>query len=316
MRRFYPLLLAVALISVTVASWGQDSSQPSSKQDVKQEGAKQPNVQTDQQPVPEEMPVTVKPSQTGNKKTVDNDPVMGVPPLPPGKTSMIGGRLTGIDGVHNRLGVKVFGANKWEIAFDERTHFYRDGQETTFANIKKGDRVYVDTMSDKRGMFARNVRVVTNATPADARGQVLSVDNGMVRLRDDLSSRPVQFSLSEQTQIKRDGRATGLNELQPGALVAVQFAPAHDGRPTAREIKVLAAPGQNVTFAGKVTHLDLRSGLFAVANRTDNRTYDIAFDRQRSLPSNLMVGSEVTVAAEFDGRQYKANHIDVDHAAQ
>lgn len=315
MRRFYPFLLAVGMIGLSAGSQSQNSPDPG-KQDANQSEAIGPNRQDGSHSgAPEEMPVTVKPNQASNKKPTDSDG-MDVPPLPAGKTSMIGGRVTGIDAVKNKLTVKIFGAKKWQVAFDERTHFYRDGQETTFASIKKGDRVYVDTMSDKRGIFARNVRVITNSTPADARGQVASVENGVVRLKDDLSSRPVQFAVNGQTRISHDGRNAGMNELQPGALVSVQFAPEHDGRATAREIKILAAPGQNVTFAGKVTHLDLRTGLFAVENRTDNRTYDIAFDRQRSLPSDLMVGSEVTVAAEFDGRQYRANRIDVDHAAQ
>jgi hypothetical protein len=84
----------------------------------------------------------------------------------------------------------------------------------------------------------------------------------------------------------------------------------------AKEISVIAAPGQSVMFAGKVTHLDLSTGQLAVENRTDSRTYDIAFDNHRNLPSNLMVGSDVTVAAIFDGRRYTANRIDVDKAAQ
>jgi len=314
MNRFYPFLLAVALMSVPLGLRAQqtDAAKPKNEQAQKPErGDSAPDTQV------EEMPVTVRPNEHATKKPVDTDPVMGVPPLPEGKTSMIGGNVSSIDAVHNKMKVKIFGdGGKWDVAFDERTHFYRDGKETTFAQIKKGDRVYVDTMSDKRGIFARNVRVVTSSTPADARGQVESVDNGVIRLRDDLSTRPVQFTLASDTQIKRDERAGSMSDVQPGALIAVKFSPEKANRGVAREITVLAAPGQSVTFAGKITHLDLRSGQFAIENKTDNRTYDIAFDRQRSLPSDLMVGSEVTVAAQFDGRQYKANRIDVDHAAQ
>jgi hypothetical protein len=310
MKRRYPFLLVVALMSVPAGLWAQqaDASKPKNDRTAEKPAS---NAQI------EEMPVTVRPNENAAKKPVDTDPVMGVPPLPEGKTSMIGGNVASIDGIHNKMKVKIFGdGGKWDVAFDERTHFYRDGKETTFAQIKKGDRVYVDTMSDHRGIFARNVRVVTNLPPADARGQVESVDNGVIRLRDDLSARPVQFTLSSDTQIKRNERPGSMNDVQPGSLIAVKFSPEKANRGVAREITVLAAPGQSVTFAGKVTHLDLRTGLFAIENKTDNRTYDIAFDRQRDLPSDLMVGSEVTVAAQFDGRGYKANRIDVDHAAQ
>ena len=188
MKRFYPFLLAVALMGVPVGlrAQQQDASKPKNSQPAQQMAQKPERGDTAPDTQVEEMPVTVHPSQSTTKKPVDTDPVMGVPPLPEGKTSMIGGNVASIDGIHNKMKVKIFGdGGKWDVAFDERTHFYRDGKETTFAQIKKGDRVYVDTMSDKRGIFARNVRVVTNSTPADARGQVDSVNNGVIRLRDD-----------------------------------------------------------------------------------------------------------------------------------
>lgn len=305
MRSFYPFLLAAVIalppISVHAQQAHQKPQQPTA--------AQQP-----EQPI-EEMPVTVRPDGS-DKKTVDTDPVMGVPALPKGKTSMIGGRVSKIDRVHNKLGVKIFGnGGRWDLAFDERTHFYRDGTETTFENVKKGDRVYVDTMLDGHRILARNVRVVTNVGPADARGQVTSYGNGMMEIRDDLSARPVHFQVTNATQVSRDGRPGSLADVREGSLIAVQFLPEKENRGIAKTITVLAAPGENFTFAGKVTHLDLRAGQLAVENRTDSKIYDIAFDREHTLPANLMVGSEVKVAAVFDGRHYKANQINVDPSA-
>jgi hypothetical protein len=152
--------------------------------------------------------------------------------------------------------------------------------------------------------------------PADARGQVVSFNNGMMSIRDDLNARPVYFQVSDTTEVKRDGRTATLADVRPGSLIAVQFSPDKENRGVARAINVLAAPGENFTFAGKVTHLDMRAGTLAIENRTDSRTYDIAFDRQGRLPSNLMVGSDVIVAAVFDGRQYKASNINVDASAR
>ena len=37
--------------------------------------------------------------------------------------------------------------------------------------INKGDRVYVDTQLDHATLFARNIRVLTEAGPAYARGR-------------------------------------------------------------------------------------------------------------------------------------------------
>lgn len=256
-------------------------------------------------------PTTVKTtSDSTSKQPVDTDPVFGVPPLPKGVTTLVGGTVTGIDGVHNRLGVKVFGGGKWTVAFDERTHFYRDGAETTFEKIKKGDRVYVDTMLDNHQIFARNVHVVTHTGPADASGQVTAFNNGQITLRDDLSAQPVQFHVDSNTQVKRNGVASSVSDIQPGSLITVEFSPNGVNRGTAREISILALPGQTFTVVGKVMNLDLRDNQIAVQNDVDQKIYDIALDRGR-LPQNVTVGSQVTVAAVFDGRQYKASSIAV-----
>jgi hypothetical protein len=255
-------------------------------------------------------PVTVK-TASDSKKSEDTDPILGVPPLPKGKTTLVGGRITHIDGVHNRLSVKVFDGGKWNIAFDERTHFYRDGAETTFANMKKGDRVYVDTMLDGHEIFARNVHVVTHTGPASASGQVMAFNNGVMTIHDDLSAQPVRFRVDGNTQVTRNGSSASEGALREGTLVAVHFSPDTPNRGVAREVKILAEPGQAVTFYGKVTNVDLRNRQFAVANHTDNKTYDIAMDENYKVPRNLTVGSEVSVAAVFDGGGYKAQSISV-----
>jgi hypothetical protein len=311
MRRFYPFVLAFLLTFplISARAQQQDKALPTA--------AAEQDKQSSAQPVPEEMPVTVKPNDTGAKEPSNTDPVTGVPALPKGKTSMIGGRVSKLDGVHNKIGVRIFGGGgHWDMAFDERTHFYRDGAETTYENVKKGDRVYVDTMLDGRRILARNVRVVTKAGPADTRGQVVAFDNRMMSIRDGLSARPVYFQVDDSTQVKRNGSAASLADVRPGSLIAVQFSPEKENRGVASVITLLAAPGENITFAGKVTYLDLRAGTLALENRTDSQTYDIAFDRQGRIPSNLMVGSDVTVAAVFDGRQYKASNINVESAAR
>jgi hypothetical protein len=314
MSRFYPsAFLCVALAATTFA---QDSGKPpavTNNSSAKTPSASIPAAKQDESLIDQD-PVTVKTtSDNQTKKTTDTDPLFGVPPLPQGKTSLVGGTVAGIDGVHNRLGVKVFGkGGKWTVAFDERTHFFVDGAETTFEKVKKGERVYVDTMLDGHQIFARNVHIITKSGPAHARGQVSDVDNGLITLQDALSDRPVRFRVDGETQVKREGgNSASLGDIQEGFLIAVQFSPGTQGRGTAREITILAAPGQEVTFAGTVRHLDLRSNQLAIENRTDNKTYEISFDGERDIPANLMVGSEVTIAAVFDGRGYKANSISV-----
>lgn len=302
MRRFYPFLLACAL---GLPANAQQSVTPSSNGNP---GAPDASAAID------EMPVTVRPNGSEAKKPGDTDSVIGVPPLPKGKTSMIGGTIDKVDGVHNKLQVKVFAGGKWDLAFDERTHFYRNGQETTFEALKKGERVYVDTMLDGHRILARNVRIMTKSAPADARGQVLRFNRGVMSVQDTLSRQPVEFRVDSGTEISRQGKAGSLADVQAGSLIEVRFSPDKANKGVAREINVLASPGQSFVFAGKVMHVDLRGGIMAIENHTDGAMYDIAFDRD-SLPTDVMVGSEVSVSASFDGRQYKATDIKTEVAS-
>ncbi|HWR16214.1 MAG TPA: DUF5666 domain-containing protein [Terriglobales bacterium] len=313
MRSFYPSAMAILVaVSMGTAAVAQQAGNTPPQQSQEKHAEQQSGAE------PVQMPVTVKVNQPDGKKTAatDDDPVFGQPKLPDGKTSLIGGTVSKIDGIHNELGVKVFGGNRWNVQFDERTHFFRDGKETTFEHVKKGDRVYVDTMLDGDKILARNVRVVTSAVVADARGQITSIESNIASVADSLSGRPVTFRVNDDTQIKREGQTVPASELKPGALVSVQFKPGQAREGNAQEITILAAPGETFTFAGKVRYLDVSSGSIAVENRTDNKTYDIAFDRKRQLPSNLMVGSDVTVAAIFDGNHYKANDISVNQESK
>ena len=245
----------------------------------------------------------------------DYDPLLDVPPLPKGKVTLIGGTVTGIDRVRDKLSVRAFGGKKMNVAFDERSHIYRDGVETTQLGIRKGDRVYVDTMLDGPRVFAKNIRVESQAGGADARGQVLAYDpsRGELTLRDELSAQPVQFHIPSNAVVRRNNQTGSLSDLTPGSLVAVRFSPDVRNRDTVSQVLVYATPGSNFTFAGPITYIDLRLNKLAVANRTDNKTYEIDFDPAAlgSERNNLQVGRDVTVVATFEPKGYRADKITV-----
>ena len=246
-----------------------------------------------------------------------NDPLFGVPPLPKGKVSLIGGTVQKIDRLRNRVKVKTFGGGKsMSMAFDERTHIYRDGVETTERGIRQGDRVYVDTMLDGGRLFARNIRVVTSLKPSDAQGQIVFYDarSGRMTVRDDLSATPVSFRVTHDTVVK-GGDGQGAIELVPGALVTVRFAPDKSNRDLAREISVLAVPGTMVTFSGKVRHLDMSTRTIAVENLTDNKTYELSFE-PGVVKNDVTVGSDVSVSAVFRGKGYKAQSVSTSQARE
>lgn len=258
-----------------------------------------------------------KPAQSAGTQAASDvmdasDPLFGVPPLPKGNTSLVGGTVQKIDRIRNHVTVKPFGdSKKMTVDFDERTHIYRDGVEVTERGIQRGDRVYIDTMQDGAQLLARNIRVVTHLTPADARGQIMSYDahDGMMTVRDELSSLPVSFRITQDTTVKGSD-ANAARDLAPGVLVAVRFSPDQRNLGVAREVSVLAVPGTSFTFIGKVRHLDLRSGTLAVENQTDNKTYELQF-QPGAVGDNVMVGSDVTVSALFNGSGYQVKTLNV-----
>jgi hypothetical protein len=239
-----------------------------------------------------------------------------VPPLPKdSKVTLVGGTVRDIDHIKNRVTVNAFGGGKMKFAFDERTHVYKDGVETTQLAIQKGSRVYVDSQLVGPKLFARNIRVVTQLLAADADGQLVSFDQqrGLLAMRDRLSSQPINVGVSNDTKIlKRGGQPGSQADLQPGALVAVQFSPQAANRGAAQKITVLAVPGAICHFAGRITHLDMKSREMSIENAGDNKTYDLGFDPAAAADrEDLAVGAEVDASAVFKGDRYVAQDIKV-----
>jgi Domain of unknown function (DUF5666) len=257
---------------------------------------------------------------SGALATDGHDPILDTPPFPSGGTTLVGGIIRDIDRIRNRMVVHVFGGGRWTVNFDERTHIFRNGAEATALALRKGERVYVDTMFDEgnHDIFARNIRVGIAAPPADASGQIVSVDtaHGEIGLRDNINSVPVHFGVDKDTRINNGNTPIALKDIKPGALVHVKFAAEGGYRGIAREVSILAMPGAAFTFSGTVSFLDLHRGLLAIKN-IDGKTYDIRFSpRQSRDTANLSVGTPVTIVAIFEGSQYTAQSVNVNSAKE
>ncbi|MGH9521649.1 MAG: hypothetical protein ACRD3E_03855 [Terriglobales bacterium] len=257
---------------------------------------------------------TVIPDDVSDTETMDaNDPRFGVPPMPKGRVALIGGTVQKVDPIRQRITVRVFGSNrKMTFGYDERSHLFRDDAPATYKALAKGEHVYVDSMLDRDNhLFARNVRVVTSLKPADARGQITQYrpDTGVLIIRDELSQGPVYLHVGPDTKISGNG-ADSRQDLIPGSLIAVRFASNYHNGDTAREIDILAMPGASFTFAGPVTHLDLKDGVLAVHNQSDDKTYELRFD-PGVVNDDVIVGTSVVVSAEFAGTHYKARTVKV-----
>lgn len=269
-----------------------------------------------QQPQQPQQPKTeiLDSSATSGVSNNGRDPILDPPPFPSGSATLVGGIIRDVDHVRNRMAVAVFGGGRWTVFFDERTHIFRNGAETTQMALKKGERVYVDTMLDgtRHDIFARNIRVGVSTPPADADGQIIAVDkaHGELTLRDSINSVPVHFGVDKETRISSGATPVTLNEVKTGALVHVKFSPSGGNRGVAREVIITASPGAAFTFLGTLTFLDIHRGLLAIHNVTDNRNYDIHFRPERTQESaNLGVGSNVKIIATFEGTRYTAQSI-------
>ena len=253
---------------------------------------------------------------SGAVVTDGHDPILDPPPMPRTTTTMVGGTILSVDRLRNHMTVHVFGGGRWSVNFDERTHIFHNGRETTQLALKKGERVYVDTQLDnnKHDIFARNIRVGVTAPPADADGQIIAVDarHNELTLRDSLNSVPVRFAVDPETRISNGQTPAAFKDVKPGTLVHVRFSASSPNRGLAREVNIVAAPGTSFTFQGKVTFLDLHRGILAVQNSTDDKNYEIHFSPDAVADrGNLGVGRDVLVRATFEGTRYAAQSVNV-----
>jgi hypothetical protein len=265
---------------------------------------------------------TNRPAQKSNpeaeRERAGTDTLLDLPPLPENRVTLIGGTVSKLDPVRDRMAIRAFGGSQMEIAFDMRTKIYRDGAVAGMRDLRPGNRVYVDTMLNGDQVFAKTIRIETKAGQGDARGQVVGYNpnRGVLTIREHVSPQPFKLHVTPQTVVTINDRPASVTEIQPGALVVINFGPGGSGVDEAHRIKVLANPGQSFTFTGKVTFVDLRSRRIAITNQSDNETYDLGIDSVlRSQLRGLREGSQATVTAVFDGKHYEARRIEMNSPA-
>lgn len=266
---------------------------------------------------PTTTPSSTRPIVVG-LEAVDNpvDPASllpDLPTLPPAKASLIGGTIQRVDRVRDELTVQVFGGGKMKVFFDTRTHIYNGSALGAAPDLRTGDRVYLDTILEGGNIFARNIRLATQATGGRSQGVVISYHSGKneLMLRDLLSPEAVKLRLTANTQIVQDGRVAYASQLVPGTLVDVDFVAQKDDR-DAQRVSILAVPGTDFTFAGMVTSVDLHIGMLVLTSQTDRKTYEIYLDPAViTVDDGLHAGANVTTVARFDGSRYVARTLTV-----
>jgi hypothetical protein len=243
------------------------------------------------------------------------DPLLDLPPLPRKEVTLIGGTVVSLDEIMNHMVVKPFGGKqKMNVAFDSRTHFYRNGKPITEREIKQGQRIYLDSMLNGNKVFAKTIWIQTSVESGTGQGQILDFDssNQILTVRDELSSQPLKMHLTSATVIRKGEQTGSSTDLVQGALVALTFSPQRE----LQQISVLATPGTAFTFAGRVTYVDMSRKMIAIDNRSDRKKYDVSVN---AIPVNVLrqvrEGADVSISAVFDGNQYDARSVALANAA-
>jgi hypothetical protein len=236
----------------------------------------------------------------------------GLPALPRGKSTVIGGAIHEVDRVRDQLTLNIFGGRAMKVLFDERTEVYRDGQRTALRDLRSGDHVSVETMLDGTTVFARSIHMLSRSPEGESQGQVLDYNpgSGELTVRDVLSREPIKLRVGAGTVFVRQGQAASSADLSAGSLISVKFQSDNAGHGVVSQISILATPGSVFVFAGKVTFLDLHTGLLGLVDPRDDKRYDIFFDSARfPMSRDLHEGADVAVTAGFDGTRYVASAI-------
>ena len=249
-----------------------------------------------------------EPARAGDGETSD------FPPLPKGTVSLFGGTVIKLDPIRDRIVLRAFGGRDVNLSFDVRTKILRQETAVSAREIRPGTRIYADTTLVNGRIFAKTIRIDTNAAPGEANGQVTAYDPGTrkLRVRDALAAEPLEVQINADTTIRAGNQTVEPSQLVVGTLVHVTFHSRADRASLAQKIDILAQPGGTFTFAGKMTFVDLRAGYVAIADQAGANTYEVAVDHLTpDVKLQLKEGSDVVVHAKFDGQKYQAQTIEL-----
>ena len=263
-------------------------------------------------------PAPPAPADTSDEVDIVADPASLLPDLPPvpsAKATLIGGTIEKLDRVRDQITVKVFGGGRMKVLIDPRTRILLAGTTTaSIADLRQGQRVYLDTILDGTTVFARSIRLKTSATLGESQGVVVNyrADRGELTIRDSISPSALRVRLNPSTRFTQGDKTVPGSTLTTGSLVALKFSSEGNGHEVAREIAILALPGTRYTFTGQVVHVDLRTGLLVINSSTDHKTYEVYLNPSVAPDENLHTGATVTVIANFEGSRYVARNLTID----
>lgn len=265
-------------------------------------------------------PQTAPSQQLDMKSAFTTADFSSLPAMPHGKSTSVGGQIRNLDPVLDQLTLQIVGERPMKILFDERTQVYRNGERVPLREVHAGEHASVQTVLEGANVFAISIHMLTNVPDGETEGHVLGFDPSTreLLLGSSLTRDPIRLFLREDTPVVRQGQGAfragtaGQGDLVSGALVEVNFDADEKGRAIANHITVLATPGADFAFSGKVSSLDMHSGILVVVDPRDQKSYQISFDpAQLPVTRTLHVGDQVRVTAAYTGAHYIAVNLEV-----
>ena len=320
-RRFWSRIFARSVLAASILgclAHGQSGgSQPVAPQSISSESVVSPSMVSPSVVSPSAVTTSsITPVSAPDRADADIvvDPASllpDLPALPRSKASLIGGSIEKVDHIRDQLTLQIFGGGKMKVAFDPRTQVVQGSTQASALDLRPGDRVYVDTILDGSTIFARNIRLATSGSGGKSQGVVIRYQGDELVLRDTLSPDPVKLHFTSGTKIVQDGHSAFANQLVPGTLINVDFTAQKSNREI-QQISILAVPGTDFTFAGRVISLDLHIGLLVLQSANDHKTYEIYLDPSViTVDDRLRAGADVSAVANFDGSRYVARNLTV-----
>ena len=241
-----------------------------------------------------------------------------VPPLPRGKSTILGGKIGDIDQVRDQFVLHVYGEKPMKILFDGRTQVYRDGNRIPLHELSPAEHASIQTTLDGSKIFAISVHILSQTPKGDFQGRILSYDpgNGLLTLVGAGSHEQFRVRVTKDTAVTREGQSIftaenrGQFDLVRGALVSLDFQSDSKGQGVAQQITILATPGAEFVFTGAITSLNVAGGYMVVVDPRDERSYQIHFNPSDPVVLRLHAGDHVRVAAAYDGTRYAATRIE------
>ncbi len=248
-----------------------------------------------------------------------------LPPLPRGKSTILGGQIRNVDPVLDQFTLEVVGQRPLKILFDERTQFFRNGAIIPLRELGPEEHASVQTVLDAGNVYALSIHVLSQAPEGECQGHVQNYDpaTGTLTINTNLSGEPIRLTLREDAPVVREGQAAftagaeGKSDLVNGSLVVVKFEADGKGQAVANHVTVLARPGSSFVFSGRLSSLDMHSGSLVLLDPRDGKTYQISFAPERIAGSgNLHTGDQVRVTASFGDGRYTATEITANQSPQ